>query len=308
MVDLMGGIIDCQSEQGKGTTFTVVLDLPIAERQREDMELDPMDVLVADDDQILLDTVVDALQSLGVTAFPARSGQEALELIKARHESGKDYDIVILDWKMPGLDGIETTRRIRKEIGTELPILLISAYDWADMEELAKEAGASGFVSKPLFRSKLYDKINALLGKEVKSVEPENDYSDLQGMNILIAEDNDINWEIISAMLEMFGITSERAENGRICVEKMKEAKKGSYDLIFMDIQMPEMNGLEATRNIRKLEDPWASSIPIIAMTADAFSENVTECLNAGMNGHIAKPIDIKLVVKEIRRIKEKKS
>ena len=109
-------------------------------------------------------------------------------------------------------------------------------------------------------------------------------------------------------MLEMFGITSERAENGRICVEKMKEAKKGSYDLIFMDIQMPEMNGLEATRNIRKLEDPWASSIPIIAMTADAFSENVTECLNAGMNGHIAKPIDIKLVVKEIRRIKEERS
>ena len=308
MVDLMGGTIDCQSEQGKGTTFTVILDLPIAERQREDMELDPMDVLVVDDDQILLDTVVDTLQSLGVTAFPAKGGQEALDMIKARHETGKDYDIVILDWKMPVLDGIETTRRIRKEIGEEIPILLVSAYDWADMEEMAKEAGASGFVSKPLFRSKLYDKINALLGKEVKSVEPENDYSDLEGMNILIAEDNDINWEIISAMLEMFGITSERAENGRICVEKMKEAKKGSYDLIFMDIQMPEMNGLEATRNIRKLEDPWASSIPIIAMTADAFSENVTECLNAGMNGHIAKPIDIKLVVKEIRRIKEERS
>jgi CheY-like chemotaxis protein len=170
---------------------------------------------------------------------------------------------------------------------------------------VAKEAGANGFVSKPLFRSKLYDKISTLLGTEIKSVEPENDYSDLQGLNILIAEDNDVNWEIISAMLGMFGITTERAENGRVCVEKMRQAAKGDYTLIFMDIQMPEMNGLEATRNIRALDDPWASSIPIIAMTADAFSENVTECLNAGMNGHIAKPIDIKLVIKEIRRIKE---
>ncbi|MBQ5444086.1 MAG: response regulator, partial [Erysipelotrichaceae bacterium] len=133
-------------------------------------------------------------------------------------------------------------------------------------------------------------------------------YSDLQGINILIAEDNDINWEIISTMLGMFGITSERAENGRICVEKMSEAKEGEYALIFMDIQMPEMNGLDATRKIRALDDPWASSVPIIAMTADAFSENVTECLNAGMNGHIAKPIDIKLVIKEIRRIKEERS
>ncbi len=126
-------------------------------------------------------------------------------------------------------------------------------------------------------------------------------------MNILIAEDNDVNWEIISAMLGLFGITTERAENGRICVDKIMQAPEGSYALVFMDIQMPEMNGLEATRTIRALDNPWASSIPIVAMTADAFSENVTECLQAGMNGHIAKPVDIKLVIKEIRRIKEEK-
>ena len=208
---------------------------------------------------------------------------------------------------MPDLDGIETVRRIRAEVDAATPILLISAYDWSDSEELAREAGANGFISKPLFRSKLYDKINELLGNEAKSLEPESDYSDLEGLNILVAEDNDINWEIISAMLGMFGITAERAENGRICVEKMKQAPEGSYALIFMDIQMPEMNGLDATRNIRALDDPWASSIPIIAMTADAFSENVMECLNAGMNGHIAKPVDIKLVIKEIRRIKEER-
>ena len=304
MVDLMGGTIDCQSEQGKGTTFTVVLDLPVADRQREDMMLDPMDVLIVDDDEILLETAVDTLKSLGITADHARSGLEALGMITHRHETGRDYSVVILDWKMPDLDGIETIQRIRTEVDSNTPILLISAYDWSDIEDMAKDAGANGFVSKPLFRSKLYDKINELLGTESKSVEPENDYSDLQGMNILIAEDNDINWEIISAMLGMFGITTERAENGRICVEKMNLAAEGSYALVFMDIQMPEMNGLEATRNIRKLDNPWASSIPIVAMTADAFSENVTECLNAGMNGHIAKPVDIKLVIKEIRRIK----
>ena len=308
MVDLMEGTIDCQSEQGKGTTFTVTLDLPIADRQREDMVLDPMDVLVVDDDEVLLETAIDTLESLGVKADHAGNGMEALGMITRRHQEGRDYNIVILDWKMPNLDGIETIHRIRTEAGVSTRILLVSAYDWSDIEDRAKEAGADGFVGKPLFRSKLYEKINALLGTEAKSVEPENDYSDIQGMNILIAEDNDINWEIVSAMLSMFGITTERAENGRVCVDKMTQAAEGSYDLIFMDIQMPEMNGLEATRNIRKLDNPWASSIPIIAMTADAFSENVTECLNAGMNGHIAKPIDIKLVIKEIRRIKEERS
>ena len=307
MVDLMGGSIDCQSEQGKGTTFTVVLELPVAERQREDMTLEPMDILVVDDDEVFLETTADTLRSLGVTVECARSGPEAVDMIARRHEEGRDYGVVILDWKMPGVDGVETIRRIRREVDSTVPVLLISAYDGSDVEDMAKEAGANGFVSKPLFRSTLYDKINQLLGTATKSVEPENDYSDLAGMNILIAEDNDINWEIISAILNMFGITAERAENGRICVDKMKAAPEGSYDLIFMDIQMPEMNGLDATRNIRALKNPWASSIPIIAMTADAFSENVTECLNAGMNGHIAKPVDIKLVIKEIRRIKEEK-
>ena len=307
MVDLLGGTIDCQSEQGKGTTFTVVLDIPIADRQREEMQLEPIDVLIVDDDDVMLQTGADTLASLGVSAEQAQSGLEALGMIEHRHLSGKDYDIVIVDWKMPEMDGLETIRRIRSEIGTDIPILLISAYDWSDIEDQAKEAGANGFVSKPLFRSTLYDKINDLIGKESASQEPEDDYSDLQGLHILVAEDNDINWEIISSLLAMYGITSERAENGRVCVDRMREAAEGSFALIFMDIQMPEMNGLDATRAIRKLENPWAASIPIVAMTADAFSENVTECLDAGMNGHIAKPIDIKLVIKEIRRIKDRR-
>ena len=307
MVDLMNGTINCQSEPGKGTTFTVILDIPIAERQREDMVLEPMDVLIVDDDPILLETAADTLKSLGVTADCAESASKALEMISHRHETEQDYSIVILDWKMPDIDGIEMTRRVRSAVSPDIPILLISAYDRTDIEGAAKKAGANAFISKPLFRSTLYDTINDVLGTGAKSAEPENDYSDLHGMNVLIAEDFDVNWEVISALLEMYGINTERAENGRICVEKIKSAAEGSYDLIFMDIQMPEMNGLDATKNIRALDDPWAASIPIIAMTADAFSENVTECLNAGMNGHISKPVDIKLVIKEIYRIKEEK-
>ena len=307
MVELLGGTIDCRSEQGKGTTFTVVLDIPVADRQRDDMMLDPIDVLLVDDDETLLQTTTDTLESIGASVEQARSGLEALGMIEHRHLAGRDYGVIIVDWKMPEVDGVETIKRIRSELDENIPVLLISAYDWSDIEEKAKEAGANGFVTKPLFRSTLYDKINDLMGKESRSQEPEDDYSDLHGLRILVAEDNDVNWEIVSAMLSMFGIDTDRAENGRVCVDIMRAAEKGSYQLIFMDIQMPEMNGLDATRAIRKLEDPWASSIPIIAMTADAFSENITECLNAGMNGHIAKPIDIKLVIKEIRRIKEER-
>ena len=305
MVDLMQGNIECQSEEGKGTTFTVVLDIPISNHQRGDLRLDKMDVLIIDDDEVLLETAVDTLESLGLVVEVARSGIEGLGMVKHREETLKNYDIVIVDLKMPDMDGLETIKRIREEVKTNIPVLLISAYSYSDVEDKAKEVGVNGFLSKPLFRSTLYDKINEVLGTEDKSIEDENDYSSLEGMNILIAEDNDINWEIISTLLSMYGITTERAENGRIALDKIKESEEGKYSLVFMDIQMPEMNGLDATRAIRKLANHWASNIPIVAMTADAFSENVAECLDAGMQGHIAKPIDIKLVIKVIQRIKE---
>ncbi len=304
MVDLMEGTICCESEEGKGTTFTVTLDLPVAEKEPKNMKLKPVDILLVDDDDILLETAKDVLISLGANAETADSGKTALEMIESRHAAGNDYGVIIIDWKMPETDGIELVKILRGKIGTDLPILLISAYDRADIEDAAKEAGANGFISKPLFRSVLYEKISELLGIDTSVSATEEDYSSLEGSNILVAEDNDVNWEIISTLLGMYGIRTERAENGLVCVEKIKAAAQNDYLLVFMDIQMPVMNGLEATRKIRQMTDCALKDVPIIAMTADAFSENVAECLDAGMNGHIAKPIDVKLVIKEIKKIK----
>ena len=303
MVDLMDGDIQCQSQVGVGTTFTVTLNIPTADRQLEALSLDPIDVLIADDDPILLETARDTLSSLGVQAETAASGAQAVSMVASRHSSGSDYGVVILDWKMPDMDGVEAARRIRALVGDQVPILLISAYDWSDIEDAAREVGANGFISKPLFRSTLYEKLSELLGVE-NALLQEDGAADLRDVSILVAEDNDMNWEVIETLLDMYDIRTRRVENGKLAVEAMADPDRPYYDLIFMDIQMPVMNGLDATRAIRALEDPAAASIPIVAMTADAFSENILECMEAGMNGHIAKPVDIKLVLKEIRRIR----
>ncbi|MBO6280424.1 MAG: response regulator [Bacilli bacterium] len=301
MVDLMGGDIECESELGKGTTFIVSLDILIGKKPSEEMILPPTDILIVDDDEILLQTAEQTLISLGATTSVAKNGKDALELIKNNH-----FDIIILDWKMPDMNGIEVVKRIRESKDKDIPIILISSYDWSEIEKDAHEIGINGFIFKPLFRSKIYQKIIDLTTGEKKVIDTAEDFN-FPGTNVLIVEDNDINWEIISTLLSMHGITSERAENGKVAYELISDKSNiDRYDLIFMDIQMPVMNGLEATRLIRKLDFEYAKNIPIIAMTADAFSENIAECKKAGMNGHIAKPIDLNIVLSEIKKIKEK--
>ena len=307
MVDLMEGAIECQSKEGEGTTFTVTLDVPVAQRDAEDLSLESVDALLVDDDEVLLQTAQNTLDSLGVRVEVASSGAQALELVGARHNLHDDYSVIIVDWKMPDMDGVEVARRVRALVGDQVPIILISAYDWSDIEESAKEAGADGFISKPLFRSTLYHAISELLHLSETPTVNEDDHSDIAGMHVLVAEDYDVNWEINNMLLSMHGIESERAENGQVAFDMIASSQPGDFDLVFMDVQMPVMNGIEATKAIRALPDERLSSIPIIAATADAFSEDVAVCMEAGMNGHIAKPLDIKLVLKEIRRVKEDK-
>ena len=301
MVDLMGGTIECESEVEKGTKFTITLDIKKDNNPIADMRLDNINVLLIDDDIVSLNDDCDLINSLGAKCFTAKCGDEALELIK-----NDKIDIILYDIKINELSEIESLEKIRKELGNT-PILITSVYDLSDIEALKKKELSLGFISKPLFKSSLYNKINEALSIDDGNSSPVDDYSDIANMNILIAEDNDINYEIIKEMLNMYHINAYRADDGEKCLNIIKKSKKDEYDLIFMDIQMPKMNGLDVTKNIRLL-DNWAKNIPIIAMTADAFSENINECLSVGMNGHIAKPIDLSVVLKEIRRIKEEKT
>lgn len=302
MVELMHGTIDCESEQGKGTRFTVSLTLAIAERITDDLMLPPIRLLLVDDDEVFLETTEDMLISMGVKVDKASSGRTAVEMVAAGHETGQDYPVVIVDLMMPDMDGIETTRAIRARVGDEVPIIIVSAYDWTEMEDAAREAGANGFINKPMFKSTVYEKMNEFLHfSTIETDLPDDSAEDLKGLHLLIAEDNDLNWEIIETLLRFHGIDSVRAENGQICVDILNRSKAGTYDAVLMDIQMPVMDGREAARVIRGFSDRKKRDIPIIAMTADAFAEDVQACLEAGMNAHIAKPIDMKKLLKELR-------
>ena len=304
MVDLMNGTIECQSEVGKGTTFTVTIDLPIDEATNEEMKLPPINVLVVDDDEILLKTAEETLASLGAKVKTTTSGKEALALIKNNKE--EQIKVIILDWKMPEMSGLDLSKKIKELDEGNIPIILISAYDYSEIEKDVKDAGINGFVFKPLFRSKIYQKIMDILNHGESASINEEDDMNFPGIKVLVVEDNDINWEIISTLLSMHEISCDRAENGKVAYDLiLEDGYEYPYDLIFMDIQMPVMNGLDATKAIRKIDSEYARNVPIIAMSADAFSENVAECLEAGMNGHIAKPIDMKLVLSEIRKIKK---
>lgn len=292
IVDAMDGTIEVESEQGKGTKFHVILDLEQADVPEVDMVLPDWNMLVVDDDEQLCRSTVDALNSIGVKAEWTLDGESALELVKKRHEEHRDYHVILLDWKLPGMDGVRTAKKIREQLGENIPILLISAYDWGEIEKEAREAGVNGFICKPLFKSTLFYGLRQYAGQEEELPLPAVQHPDLTGKRILLAEDNDLNWEIAEELLHEEGLELERAENGQVCVEKFQQSAEGYYDAILMDIRMPVMTGYEAAWAIRELQRKDAN-IPIIAMTADAFSEDVKRCLDCGMDAHVAKPIDV---------------
>ncbi len=303
IVELMGGTIELQSELQKGTEFHVTLDLKKSDISEKDMRLpSSWNILVVDNNEQLCASVVSNLEELGVHAEWTMDGHKAVEMVEASHDNHRDYDFILIDWKMPGMDGIQTMHEIRKRWKQEVPMFLISAYDWSDVEEQIDVSVIDGFIPKPLFKSTLYEKLVQYTkgyGGPQKS-EEENEAA-FAGKRILLAEDIDINWEVACGMLGPTGINFERAVNGKDCVEKFEQSEFGYYDAILMDVRMPVMNGYDATRAIRKLERP-DKDLPIIAMTADAFSDDVQVCLDCGMNGHLAKPIDLNECIRVLQK------
>lgn len=298
IVDAMEGTIDVQSELDKGTEFHLTFDFEKASSVEVDMVLPAWNMLIVDDDEFLCKSTIDILKTFGINAEWALSGEEAIEMAIMQHQRRNDYQIILLDWKLPGMNGIQVAKKLRDHLGKNVPILLISAYDWSEFETEAREAGINGFMPKPLFQSTLFYNLRKYMGIEDDCDQNQAEKAELSEGRILLAEDNELNWEVASELLSDLGLELEWAEDGQICLEKFEKSSAGFYDLILMDIRMPHMTGYEAAQAIRKSNHPNASSIPIIAMSADAFPEDVRHCLECGMNAHIAKPIDLAQIIK----------
>ena len=300
IVDMMGGTISLTSKEGKGTEFVVTLNFKTLEKATvygAIPELVGARALVVDDDVHTCMSVSKMLREIEMRADWSTSGKEAVIRANEAFEENDAFKVYIIDWLMPDMNGIETVRRIRAVVGDETPIIILTAYDWADIEQEAKEAGVTAFVEKPIFMSELRRVLTKPM--EIKEeisqqTERENRYS---GKKLLLVEDNELNREIATALLEEIGIIVDSVEDGTDAVERMNEVEDDRYDLIFMDIQMPKMDGYMTTREIRTLKNNKKANIPIIAMTANAFEEDKKKAFKAGMNAHIAKPIDIKTIL-----------
>ena len=297
IVELMNGSIDVQSRKGEGTTFTVTITLSDAgasDVDRETAAVNPqeMSVLVVDDDPVACDHAKLVLESVGISATIASSGAEAVDMIRVRHARREPFDLILVDWKMPEMDGVETTRQIRSIAGSESAIIILTAYNWDDVLEEATEAGVDSFIAKPLFATSVIDEFqraykvrSALSGGDAQKAE-------LDGRRVLLAEDVPVNAEIMVEVLKMRGIQAQHAENGRIAVDMFAASEPGYYDAILMDMRMPEMDGLTATSTIRAMDRSDAKDVPIIALTANAFDEDVQQSLQAGLNAHLSKPVE----------------
>lgn len=306
LVELMMGNIQVESKKGEGTTFRVTLNLRLDEKEaKANSRLAGLPVLVVDDDITTCEAVTDILCNIGMNGEWVDNGVEAIKLIAYRHQIQEDYLAVLLDWKMPEMDGVETARRIRNEVGAKVPIIILTAYDWSEIEEEARAAGVDAFLSKPIYKAKLLQKMTEIVdGKtEISKTSislPPKDI--LSGQRVLLAEDNALNKEIAVELLRMMGIEADWAENGAAAVEIFAASAPGTYNLILMDIQMPKMNGYDATRMIRSMDRPDSQTVSIVAMTADAFKKDEQAAYEAGMDEHLAKPISVDRLTQVLMR------
>ncbi|SDB69472.1 hybrid sensor histidine kinase/response regulator [Butyrivibrio sp. INlla16] len=297
IIDAMNGTIEVESEQGMGSSFHVILDLEKAEGGNGPMKL-PSDwrILVVDDSKELCETAELSLNELGVKAQSCYDGESAVKIVREAHEKNESFFAILIDYKMDGMDGIQTAQKIRDILGDNTPISLISAYDWSEIEEEAREAGINGFIPKPLFKSTLYHELKKYSEgdheEKAPSEKKKGASQSFEGRKFLLAEDIELNAEIVKRFIKKSGAEVDVAEDGQQAVDLFSASDEGYYDFILMDLRMPHMNGLEATKLIRSMDRKDAASVPIIAMTADAFAEDVNKCLEAGMNAHVAKPID----------------
>ncbi len=305
IVDMMNGTIEVKSKQGVGTEFIVSFTFRLHDTPREIQAIPNLKncrALVVDDDFNTCDSVSYMLQQIGMRAEWTLSGREAVLRTRQAMTRGDSYSVYLIDWLMPDMNGIEVARRIRMETGENVPIIVLTAYDWSDIEEEAREAGVTAFCSKPLFLSELRNCLHSIVSKEEKKIAA---LPRVHTGRILLAEDNELNQEIAQVILEEAGFLVEVAENGQIALEMLKNSEPGYYRLILMDIQMPVMDGYTAAQKIRALEQKELAEIPILAMTANAFEEDRKAALNAGMNGHIAKPIDIEKLMETLDHVLE---
>ncbi len=304
IIELMGGTIEVASEVNRGTIFTAELELRIPEEFAAEQfwqESGIVRILAVDDDKDTCSNIEMLMKDVGVQTEFAYSGLEAVE--KVKQTQNRPYDVILLDWKMPGMDGIETARQIRMVEQVKIPILFLTACDWEEIEEEAIAAGIDGFLAKPFFVSAFKEKIQHIYAKRsdvTQQTGEEAEISSLEGKYFLIAEDNEINSEILLELLHMIGADGEVAENGQIAVDRFQAAQPGHFDAILMDVQMPVLNGYEATKIIRSIDREDAKTIPVIAMTANAFAEDIKDAKDAGMDDHIAKPVDIDVIRKTL--------